>query len=93
MLGISAACAQDGSVFFVQHSANISQTLEQAAQVVLVVALEKVVKSREDAVLQTKCMGAFGLEAMLLNLRQRQDDGVTLDSLPPSRRPRINDGT
>ena len=50
----------------------------------LVVGLDKVVKTREDAALQTKCMGLFGLEAMLLNLRQREDGGPTFDSLPPA---------
>ena len=82
VLGVSAACAEDGSVLFVQHSTNIIQTLEQAAQVVLIVGLDKVVHTKEDAVLQTKAMGVFGLEAMLLNLRQRKDSGVSLDSLP-----------
>ena len=82
-LGVSAACAEDGSVFFVQHSSNISATLEQAREVVLVVGLDKVVNTEEDAALQTKCMGIFGLEAMLLNLRQREDRGPSFDSLPP----------
>jgi len=81
VIGVSAACAQDGSVFFVQHSSNISRTLEQAGEVVLIVGLDKVVKTKEDAALQTKCMGLFGLEAMLLNLGRRQDEGTSIDSL------------
>lgn len=84
VLGVSAACAEDGSVFFVQHSSNISRTLEEAREVVLIVALDKVVETRADATLQTKCMGVFGLEAMLLNLRQRERDGSRLESLPPA---------
>jgi anaerobic glycerol-3-phosphate dehydrogenase C subunit len=84
VIGVSAACAQDGSVFFVQHSCNISRTLEQAGEVVLIVGLDKVVKTKEDVALQTRCMGLFGLEAMLLNLRRRQDGGTTIDSLPPA---------
>jgi glycerol-3-phosphate dehydrogenase subunit C len=84
VLGVSAACAQDGSAFFVQHSSNISRTLEQAGEVVLIVGLDKVVKTKEDAALQTKCMGLFGLEAMLLNLRGRDDGGTSMDSLPPA---------
>ncbi len=84
VLGVSAACAQDGSVFFVQHSSNISRTLEQAGEVVFIVGLDKVLKTKEDAALQTKCMGLFGLEAMLLNLRRRQDAGTSMDSLPPA---------
>ena len=86
VLGVSAACAQDGSVFFVQHSSNISQTVDQAAEVVLVVGLDKVVNTKEDAALQTKCMGLFGLEAMLLNLRQRQDAGTGMASLPDAKK-------
>ncbi|MBM4445429.1 MAG: hypothetical protein FJ020_09060, partial [Chloroflexi bacterium] len=82
LLGVSAACAQDGSMYFVQHSSNISQTLEQAAEVVLVVGLDKVVNTGEDAALQTRGMGMFGLEAMLLNLRQRRDAGPSMASLP-----------
>ena len=84
VLGVSAACAQDGSAFFVQHSSNISRTLEQAGEVVLIVGIDKVVKTKEDAALQTKCMGLFGLEAMLLNLRRREDGGTSIDSLPPA---------
>jgi glycerol-3-phosphate dehydrogenase subunit C len=84
VIGVSAVCAQDGSVFFVQHSSNISRTLEQAGEVVLIVGLDKVVKTKEDAALQTKCMGLFGLEAMLLNLRQRENGGTSIDSLPPA---------
>jgi len=82
VLGVSAACADDGSVFFVQHSSNISRTLQEARQVVLVVALDKVVETRADATLQTECMGVFGLEAMLLNLRHGRNDDFGLDSLP-----------
>ena len=84
VLGVSAACAQDGSLFLVQHSSNISRTLEQAGEVVFIVGLDKVVKTKADAALQTKSMGLFGLEAMLLNLTRREDSGISIESLPPA---------
>ncbi len=86
VLGVSAACAQDGSVFLLQHSSNISQAVEQAAELVLIAGLDKVVDTRDDAGLQTRCMGIFGLEAMLLNLRQRQDAGAGMADLPAAAR-------
>ncbi len=82
LLGVSAASAEDGSIFFLQHSSNISKSLEQAREIVLVVGLEKILRRREDAVFQTRCMGIFGLESMLLNLNPKQRDGDGIDSLP-----------
>lgn len=82
LLGVSAASAEDGSIVFLQHSSNISKSLEQARHIILVVGLDKVVKSREDAVFQTRCMGIFGLESMLLNLKPGQRNGDGMDSLP-----------
>ncbi|MCX5991407.1 MAG: anaerobic glycerol-3-phosphate dehydrogenase subunit C [Chloroflexi bacterium] len=82
LLGVSAASAEDSSIFFLQHSSNISKSLEQARHVILIVGLDKIVKSREDAVFQTGCMGIFGLESMLLNLKPGQRNGDGMDSLP-----------
>jgi anaerobic glycerol-3-phosphate dehydrogenase C subunit len=82
VLGVNASSAKDGSIFFLQHFSNISKSLEQAKQVVLVVGLDKVVKDKEDAAFQTKCMGIFGMESMLLNLRPRQTEFDEIDSLP-----------
>ena len=82
LLGVSAASAEDGSTFFLQHSSNISKSLERAREIVLVVGLEKIVRCREDAVFQTRCMGIFGIESMLLNLKPEPGEGNGIDDLP-----------
>jgi len=82
VLGVNAASAKDGSIFFLQHFSNISKSLEQARQVILIVGLDKLVKDKEDAAFQTKCMGIFGMESMLLSLRPRQTEFADIDSLP-----------
>lgn len=84
VLGVNAASAEDGSVFFLQHFSNISKSMEQAAKVVLVVGLDKLTRDREDAAFQTRCMGMFGMEGMLLNLRSREAGPGEIDSLPDS---------
>ena len=82
VLGVNAASGEDGSLFFLQHMSNISKSLEQAGQVILIIGLNKVVKDKEEADFQTRCMGIFGMEGMLLNLRPRQAEPVDIDSLP-----------
>lgn len=69
LLGVSAASAEDGSVFFLQHSTNIGKMLQEARRVILLVPLDKIVGAREAALFQTKCMGAFGLENVILHLK------------------------
>jgi L-lactate utilization protein LutB len=49
VLGVNVIAAEDGMVFFVQHLFNISEILEQASQVVLVVGIERVVRDEEAA--------------------------------------------
>lgn len=88
VLGVNVASADDGSVFFLQHSSNISKSLEQSRKVVLIVALDKLVPTREDAEFQTKCMGVFGLESALLNLRPRNTGGDEIEGLPDAPSPR-----
>jgi len=87
VLGVNAASAEDGDLFFLQHLSNISKSLEHARQVVLIVGVDKVVKDKEDAAFQTRCMGIFGMESMLLNLRSRQAEPDAIDSLPDSPEP------
>ena len=88
ILGVNAVSSDDGSIFFLQHSSNISKSLEQSRKVVLIVALDKVVPTRDDAEFQTKCMGIFGLESALLNLRARKTRGDEIEGLPDSPSPR-----
>jgi len=87
VLGVNAASAEDGSLFFLQHMSNISKSLEQANRVVLVVGLDKVARDKEEAAFQTKCMGVFGMESMLLNLRPGQAEPTAIDNLPDSNKP------
>ncbi|MEE8173860.1 MAG: anaerobic glycerol-3-phosphate dehydrogenase subunit C [Dehalococcoidia bacterium] len=82
VLGVNAVSAKDCSIFFLQHFSNISKSLEQAREVVLIVGLDRLVKDREDAAFHTRCMGIFGMESMLLNLRPSEVEPGDMDSLP-----------
>ena len=44
---------------------------------VLVVGLDKIVASREDAVYQTRAMGAFGMENVVLGISPRDPERPT----------------
>ncbi len=68
LLGINAASAKDGSVIFLEHFSNIKRDLEKAEKVVLVIGLDKIVATRDEAVFQTQCMGIFGAENILLGV-------------------------
>lgn len=82
VIGVNAVAADDGSVFFLQHMSNISKDLEQAKRVVMVITPEKVVKDRAAALLQTKSMGLFGLESILLGLGPNEVEKYDFESLP-----------
>ena len=67
LLGVSAI-SSDGYVCFMQHMQNIRVMIEEAQTLILIVGLEKIVTTKEDALFQTKCMGVFGMESVILNL-------------------------
>ena len=46
LLGVNAIAAEDGTVFFLEHFSNIHNDLKQANKVILVVGLDKIVKSQ-----------------------------------------------
>ncbi len=81
LLGVNAASAEDGSLFFLQHSANIGAILRQARKLILVVGLEKIVESSSDAFFQTKCTGTFGMESILLDLKISDKNQGVVDPL------------
>ena len=81
ILGVNAISADDGSVYFLQHMANISKDLEQAKKIILIVGIDKLLRNREDAFLHTKAMGIFGLESMLLDLVVRDEERYDFDAL------------
>jgi len=69
LFGVNAIAAEDGTVFFLEHSRNITRGLHEASRVVLLAGLEKIVENREDALFQTFCMGLFGLEGISSELK------------------------
>lgn len=90
VLGVSAVSAEDGTVFFLQHFSNIHKDLRQAERVILVVGLDKILRSRQDAAFVSECMGIFGMESMLLNIQPKADKtpSVTELSLPSGNKAR-----
>ena len=68
LLGVNAVSARDGTLCFLQHSSNISKTLINARRLFVVVGLEKIVPNKEDAIFQTKAVGMFGMESVILDL-------------------------
>jgi L-lactate utilization protein LutB len=85
LLGVNTIAAEDGTVFFLQHFSNIYNDLQQANKVVLVVGLDKIVNSQQDAAFQTRCMGIFGLESVLLGIEPKpgKPPSIAELSLPP----------
>ena len=82
VLGVNAASADDGTVLFLEHFSNIRRDLEQAAKVVLVIGLDKVVATRAEATFQAQCMGIFGMENILLGIEPRPARSMSIDDLP-----------
>jgi L-lactate utilization protein LutB len=82
VVGVNAVSAGDGSAFFLQHMSNISKDLEQANKIVMVVTPEKVVRDRAAALLQTRSMGVFGLESLLLGLEPNVAEKYDFERLP-----------
>ncbi len=84
LLGVTAAAAEDGSLYFLQHIANVGAMLQEARQLILIVGIEKIVSSREDALFQTKSMGVFGLESVIIDLKcpGESREAMELESLP-----------
>jgi len=82
VLGVNAISAEDTTAFFLQHFLNIHKDLMQANKVVLVIGLDKIVKTRQDAAFQTQCMGIFGMESILLDIQPKTENGQSIAELP-----------
>jgi Fe-S oxidoreductase len=82
LLGVNAVSAEDGTVLMLQHMHNISNVYEQANELILVASLDKIVKSLDDAIYQTKCMAIFGAESLPLAFRSRAKQETSIDELP-----------
>ena len=83
VLGVNAISAQDTTVYFLQHFSNIYNDLRYAKKVILVVGLDKIVRSKSDATFQTKCMGIFGMESLLLEIQPKATKTLTIADLKP----------
>ncbi len=82
LLGANSVAAEDGTVFFLEHFANIEKDLKQANKVVLVASLDKIVKTRQQAAFQTQCMGIFGVESIVLGIEPKPGETLAIDDLP-----------
>jgi len=82
LLSVNAISAEDCSAFFLQHFSNIGKDLEQAKKIILVVAIDKIVEHSEDAAFQTRCMGIFGAESALLDLKPKEEERYDFEALP-----------
>ncbi len=82
VLGVNAISAQDGTVFFLQHFRNIYNDLNLAKKIVLIVGLDKIVKDKEAAAFQAKCMGMFGAETVILGVQPKPAKTPTVAELP-----------
>jgi len=82
ILGVNAASADDGTLFFLQHMSNISKDLEQAKKIIFVVSIEKVLKDKASALFHTRSMGIFGLESVLLDLNPNPAEAYNFEELP-----------
>ncbi|MBM4248916.1 MAG: hypothetical protein FJ149_05700 [Euryarchaeota archaeon] len=75
VVGLSAACAKDGRLFFVQHTHNISKLLYSAKKLFVVAGIEKLVPKAEDALFQARSAALFGLAAVLEDGLESQGAG------------------
>jgi len=89
LLGVSAAAAEDGSMVFLQHTSNVGMLLREARRVVLIVGVDKIVRTRDDAVFQVRSMGAYGLESVILDLSlpDASEEAPELERLPSEELP------
>jgi Fe-S oxidoreductase len=65
VVGLSAASARDGKMYFVQHTHNISKLLYSAKKLFVVGGIEKLAPKNEDAMFQARATALFGLSAVL----------------------------
>ena len=81
LLGANAISSEDGTVFFLEHFSNIYKDLNQAKKVILVIGLDKIVKNSQDGDFQSKCMGIFGMESILLGIQPKSETTPSIADL------------
>jgi len=82
VLGVNTVSVKDPTIFFLQHFHNIHNDLRQAKKVILIVALDRIIKNREDAAFHARCMGLFGMESILLGIQPKPAPTPTVAELP-----------
>ncbi len=92
VLGVNVIAAEDGTVFFVQHLFNISEILERAGKVVLVVGVERVLRDRGAAAFMARAQARYGALSVALGVPRRGGDskgevpaGRSLSPFSPTR--------
>jgi len=65
VVGLSAASARDGRMYFVQHTHNLSKLLYSAKKLFVVGGIEKLAPKNDDALFQARAAALFGLGAVL----------------------------
>jgi len=87
VIGVNALSADDGGVVLLQHRRNISRMVTECREIFLVVGIDKVLPTPDDAVFQARCMAWFGTDALALGLGKHAAPRSGLDSYPFSIRP------
>ena len=71
LVGVNAVSAADGTVFFVEHLSNISRLLRQSQKVVLLVGLDKLAPSAEEARFVAQATALFGAPTIAMTASSR----------------------
>jgi glycerol-3-phosphate dehydrogenase subunit C len=71
IIGINSISAEDGTVYMVEHLNNISRLLEDASKVVMIIGLDKIAPTAEEARFVAQAMGLFGAPAIAMTTSQR----------------------
>ncbi|MCS7280103.1 MAG: 4Fe-4S dicluster domain-containing protein [Desulfobacterota bacterium] len=82
VLGVNAASAKTGNLYFLQHMSNITKDLEEAKTIFVLVPLEKIVEYDGDAKLHVQSMGIFGLESVILDLKPKREEVFEFERIP-----------
>lgn len=82
VLGVNAASAENGNLYFLQHMSNITKDINGAKTIFFVVPIEKIVENDHDAKIHVQSMGVFGLESVILDLKPKKEEAFDFESLP-----------
>jgi len=87
LVGVNTISAADGTVFFVEHLSNISRLLREAQKVVLLVGLDKLAPTAEEARFVAQATALFGAPTIAMTTSSRGHPGPAAaedETAPPS---------